>query len=94
MATVTVKIPTSLRNLTNGEDKVEAAGGDVLAVLDDLNARYPGLKDKICDADNKLRRFINVYANQDDIRFLDNLGTQLSDGDEVTIIPAIAGGWC
>ncbi len=92
MATVSVKIPTSLRTMTAGADRVEGNGATVRDVIDDLDARYEGLKSKLCDDQNRLRRFINVYANQDDIRFLDDLDTQMSDGDEISIIPAIAGG--
>ena len=89
---IAVKIPTPLRKLTNGEDTVSIAGATVGEVLDNLEASYPGIKTKICDDSGKVRRFINVYANQEDIRFQDKLDTAVSDGDEISIIPAIAGG--
>jgi molybdopterin synthase sulfur carrier subunit len=92
MANVSVKIPTSLRGLTGGADRVEGQGNTVAEVITNLDGQYPGLKNKLCDDDNQLRRFINLYTNQEDIRFLDNLDTGLEDGDELTIIPAIAGG--
>ena len=92
MANVSVKIPTSLRGLTGGADRVEGQGNTVAEVIANLDGQYPGLKNKLCDDDNQLRRFINLYANQDDIRFLDNLDTGLEEGDELSIIPAIAGG--
>ena len=92
MVTVSVKIPTSLRGLTEGADRVEGQGSTVAEVITNLDGQYPGLKNKLCDDDNQLRRFINLYANQDDIRFLDNLETGLQEGDELSIIPAIAGG--
>ncbi len=92
MATVSVKIPTPLRKLTGGADRVESHGDNVRDVIDDMESKFPGLKSKLCDEQDRLRRFINLYANQDDIRFLDDLDTRLNDGDELSIIPAIAGG--
>jgi molybdopterin synthase sulfur carrier subunit len=92
MATVSVKIPTALRALTGGSDRVEGQGNTVREVIENLDGAYPGLKARICDEENQLHRFINLYANQDDIRFLDALDTGLEDGDELSIIPAIAGG--
>ncbi len=91
--TVSVKIPTPLRKFTQGLDRVQSNGTTVGEVIDDLEGRYPGLKTKLVDDAGKLRRFINVYAGQDDIRFLDELKTALKSGDELAIIPAIAGGW-
>lgn len=92
MATVTVKIPTPLRKLTGGQDRVQADGAHVRAAIGDIEARHPGFQARLCDDAGSLRRFINIYVNQDDIRFLDNLDTVLQDGDELSIIPAIAGG--
>ncbi len=89
---VTVKIPTQLRSVTGGdaETQVEEAG-TVGEVLDGLYDRYDGLRDRIAE-DGDLRRFVNVYVSGEDIRFQDGLETQLADGDEVTILPAVAGG--
>jgi sulfur-carrier protein len=88
---VTVKIPTQLRPVTGGESETEAAGATVGEVLDDLFDRYGDLRDRICE-DGTLRRFVNVYVGGEDIRYLSGLETEVSDGDEVTILPAVAGG--
>ncbi|MCA9605881.1 MAG: MoaD/ThiS family protein [Myxococcales bacterium] len=88
---ITVRIPTPLRTLTGGADEVQAEGATVGALIDALEASYPGLKDRLCD-EKGVRRFVNIYANDEDIRFLDDLDTALSDGDSVQIVPAIAGG--
>ncbi len=89
---VKVRIPTPLRKLTNNCDEVTAEGLNIAQVIDDLERKYPGLKERICEEDGKLRRFVNIYLNDEDIRFMDNMNTGLKDGDEVSIIPAIAGG--
>jgi molybdopterin synthase sulfur carrier subunit len=89
---VQVRIPTPLRKFTGGQDSVEASGGTIGAVLADLDKRHPGLRERICDADGSVRRFVNLYVNGDDIRFLSNLNSPVKDGDEVSIVPAIAGG--
>ena len=89
---VAIKIPTSLRRFVGGHDEIAVAGQSVREALDGLEEAHPGIKAKICDAQGNLRRFINVYADQEDIRFLDNLETQLGDGAELQIVPAIAGG--
>ncbi len=89
---VTVRIPTPLRKLTGGADEVSAEGANVGDVIDNLEAANPGLKDRICDDAGEIRRFVNVYVNDEDVRFLDGRGTSLKDGDEVSIVPAIAGG--
>jgi molybdopterin synthase sulfur carrier subunit len=86
-----VRIPTPLRSLTGGEDEVTAEGKTVAEVIDHLEKKHPGIKDRLCDAEG-VRRFVNIYANEEDIRFLDNLATELKDGDSVSIVPAIAGG--
>jgi len=88
---VTVRIPTPLRSLTGGADEVLMEGGTVSEVIESLEANHPGLKDRLCD-EKGVRRFVNIYANDEDIRFLDNLETALKDGDTLSIVPAIAGG--
>jgi molybdopterin converting factor small subunit len=80
-----------MRQHTGGQATVEARGATVAAVLDDLNARCPGIKDRLFDG-GQLRRFINLYLNDEDVRYLDNLATPVKDGDELSIIPAVAGG--
>ena len=89
---VSVKVPTPLRKFTAGAESVEGSGDTVGALMDDLEGRHPGLKERICDEQGKVRRFVNLYVNGDDIRFLQKLDTQVKDGDEVSIVPAIAGG--
>lgn len=89
---VKVRIPTPLRNLTENQELIEASGATVGAVIEDLQKRFPGLKEKLCDGNGALRRFVNVFVNGEDIRFQDGPGTRLKDGDELSIIPAIAGG--
>ena len=87
-----VRIPVQLRALTNGEEVVSASGKSVREIIEDIDKKYPGVKDRICEADGRVRRFVNIFVNEEDIRFLDNLQTAISDQDEVSIIPAIAGG--
>jgi len=88
---ITVRIPTPLRTLTGGADEVPVPGGTVREVIDNLEKKHPGLKERLCD-DKGVRRFVNIYANEEDIRFLDNLDTAVKEGDSVSIVPAIAGG--
>jgi len=88
---VTVKIPAQLRNLTGNESEAEVEGDNVGEALDALYERFDGLRDRITE-DGELRRFVNVYVGGEDIRFGDGLDTTLSDGDEITILPAVAGG--
>jgi sulfur-carrier protein len=88
---VVVKIPAQLRALTGGEGEAEVEGGSVGEVLEALYERYDGLRDRITE-DGELRRFVNIYARGEDIRFGDGLDTPVGDGDEVTILPAVAGG--
>lgn len=88
---VVVTIPTPLRQHTGGQDKVEGQGGTVGEVLKDVTTRHPELRDRIFEGDD-LRRFVNVYVNNEDIRYLDELETAVADRDEISIIPAIAGG--
>jgi molybdopterin synthase sulfur carrier subunit len=89
---IKVRIPTPLRKLTQDKDTVEAMGADIQAVLDDLEKKYPGLKERLCDDRGELRRFVNIYLNDEDIRFSQGKTTAVKDGDEISIIPAIAGG--
>jgi molybdopterin synthase sulfur carrier subunit len=89
---VRVRIPTPLRKFTGGQEAVEVDGATIQAVIDSLEAAHPGLKERICEDGGAVRRFVNVYVNGDDIRFLDNLDSAVKDGDEVSIVPAIAGG--
>jgi len=88
---VEVSIPTILRSYTEGAKAVTASGDTLGALIDDLNARFPGIAERLVD-DAGLRRFVNVYLNDEDVRFLGGLGTEVSDGDGVTILPAVAGG--
>lgn len=87
----TVRIPTPLRTLTQGNDEVKAAGATVGDVIEDLEKKYPGVRDRLLDAKG-VRRFVNIYVGEEDIRFLDGLKTQLKAGDQISIVPAIAGG--
>jgi molybdopterin synthase sulfur carrier subunit len=89
---VQVRIPTPLRRFTGGAEAVSANGDTVAALVDDMEKNYPGIKERICDEKGKVRRFVNIFVNGDDIRFLNNVATQVRDGDEVSIVPAIAGG--
>ena len=89
---VSVRIPTILRTYTGGESEVSANGANVAEILDDLDASYSGIKGRIVDEDGKLRRFVNVYVNNDDVRFEQDLATPTPDGAEVSVIPAVAGG--
>lgn len=89
---VTVRIPTPLRKLTNDLDVVSSDGGTLLACIETLERQYPGLKERLCDETGELRRFVNVYINGEDVRFLSGLETALNPGDEVSIVPAVAGG--
>jgi sulfur-carrier protein len=87
-----VRIPTPLRKLTNGEELVEVSAASIGAAIVELQSRYPGIRERLVGDDGEVRRFVNVYVNEEDIRFLQNQQTPLKDGDEVSIIPAIAGG--
>jgi len=90
-AEVTVRIPTPLRTLTGGSDEVKAQGGTVGAVIEDLEARHAGIRDRLLD-EKGVRRFVNIYVGDEDIRFLDGLATELKGGEQISIVPAIAGG--
>src|SRR5262249_59074697 len=89
---VQVKVPTPLRKFTGGAGGVEAQGGTVAALVDDLERRYPGLKERICDESGQVRRFVNIFVNGEDIRVLKHLDTALKPGGEPSIVPATAGG--
>lgn len=87
----TVRIPTPLRTLTGGADEVSATGATVGEIIEDLETRHPGIKDRLLDAKG-VRRFVNIYVGEEDVRFLDGLKTALKAGDTISIVPAIAGG--
>jgi MoaD family protein len=89
---VTVKLPTQLRDATDGQAEVSGEGGTVGEVLESLYGRYDALRDRLCGDDGELRRFVNVYVAGEDIRFLDGLATQVDDGAELNVLPAVAGG--
>ncbi len=89
---VKIRIPTPLRKLTDGKGEVEGAGKTIGELLDNLDGRYPGIKERLCDESGNLRRFVNIYVNEEDIRFRQGKETALADGDEISIVPAIAGG--
>ncbi|RFU42879.1 MoaD/ThiS family protein [Actinomadura logoneensis] len=88
---IEVRIPTILRTLTDGSKAVEGKGATLDELFADLDTRHPGLRDRLVEG-GRLRKFVNVYLNDEDVRFLGGLGTELSDGDNVTILPAVAGG--
>ncbi|MGH3448564.1 MAG: MoaD/ThiS family protein [Nocardioidaceae bacterium] len=90
--TVSVRVPTILRSYTEGDSEVSAEGASLTEVLDSLEGSYPGIRARIVDEQGALRRFVNVYVGNDDVRFLDGLDTQVSEGSQVSVIPAVAGG--
>lgn len=87
-----VRVPTPLRKYTGGSDEVDAKGETISGLFNDLEENFPGIKERIVDERGQVRRFVNVYVNGDDIRFLNNLDTAVKDGDNISIVPAIAGG--
>jgi MoaD family protein len=89
---VRVLIPTPLQRLTQNQAEVAVEGSDIREVISNLEAQFPGVKARLCDENGALRRFVNIYRNEEDIRFLNGEATPLKDGDEVSIVPAIAGG--
>ena len=89
---VSVRIPTILRTYTNGESQVEADGATLAEVLESLDSSYPGIKGRILDDQGAIRRFVNVYVGNDDVRFLESLETTTPEGVQVSVIPAVAGG--
>ena len=90
--TIPVRIPTPLRKLTQNQEVVEAEGATIREVINSLDNSYPGLKERICDEQDHVRRFVNIFLNDEDIRFLEESETPVKSGDEVSIVPAIAGG--
>jgi MoaD family protein len=92
---IKILIPTPLQKFTNNEPTVEFDAGEgktIGGILEDLESKYTGIKARLCGDDGKIRRFVNFYLNEEDIRFLDNENTQVNDGDEISIVPAVAGG--
>lgn len=90
---VKVRVPTPLRRFTGGNDEVAAEGDSIKTVIQDLERRHPGIGERLLDEKGELRRFVNVYLNGDDIRFLSALDSKVKDGDDISIVPAIAGGY-
>jgi molybdopterin synthase sulfur carrier subunit len=89
---IEVRIPSPLKSLTGGEGVVQGKGSNVGEVIQQILSTYPGLRERLCDEKGDVRRFINIFLNNEDIRFLDNLDTPVTEGDSLSIIPAIAGG--
>lgn len=89
---ITVRIPAPLQRFTQNQAEVKVSGANTKELIENLEKKFPGIKERICDENGKVRRFINIYVNEEDVRFLQQDETPLKDGDEVSIIPAIAGG--
>ena len=89
---IMVRIPTPLRRVTNGQDKVQVNGDSVGAIIGDLDSQFPGLKERLCDEQGELRNFVNIYVNGEDVRYLDGLNSSVGENDELSIVPAVAGG--
>ena len=89
---VMVRIPTPLRRMTNGKDKVEVESANLNDLVEKLNGEFAGFKDRLVDEEGELRYFVNIYLNGEDVRFMDGLNTPTSSGDEISIVPAVAGG--
>jgi len=87
-----VRIPTPLRNLTQGAAEIQADGSTIKAIIENIESQFPGVKDRLCEDDGKIRRFINIYVNDEDIRFMNAEDTAVKAEDEISILPAIAGG--
>ena len=90
--TVTIRVPTTLRTLTAGKSEVEVAAGTVKSAFADLEAQHPGFAERLLDDDGNLRRFVNVFVSDDDVRFMDGLNTEVPEGETLSIVPAVAGG--
>jgi molybdopterin synthase sulfur carrier subunit len=89
---VSVRIPTPLRRVTNGQDKVSVEGATLNEIISSLDSQFPGIKERLCEDQGQLRNFVNVYINGEDVRFLDGLESATKSGDEISIVPAVAGG--
>ena len=89
---VLVRIPTPLRRVTNGQDKVNVEGATINEIVSSLESEFPGMKERLCDEQGELRNFVNVYVNGEDVRFLEGINTPTKEGDEISIVPAVAGG--
>ena len=87
-----VRIPTPLRKLTDNQESIEVESNTIGGAIDELEGKFPGIKERLVDEEGEIRRFLNVYVNEEDIRFLENQDTPLKEGDDISIIPAIAGG--
>ncbi len=87
-----VRIPTPLRRVTKGQETVDVSGSTLQDGIADLEKQFPGVRERIMDASGELHRFVNIYVNGEDVRFLQGMNTALSDGDEISIVPAVAGG--
>lgn len=89
---IVVKVPTQLRTLTGGEAQIEAAGATVREVVADIESRHPGIGERLLDEAGSLRRFVNIYVDEEDVRFLNGIDTEIPEGAKLSIIPAVAGG--
>ena len=89
---VMVRVPTPLRRLTSGQDKVSVEEGNLNDIITSLEQQFPGIKARLCDEQGELRNFVNLYVNGEDVRFLDGLDTAAEAGDEISVVPAVAGG--
>ena len=89
----TVFIPSSLRRYTAGQSKADVSGGTINEVIDNLEQRYPGVKSRLCDESGQIKRYVNVFVNDEEIRTLEGADTPVAEKDEVSIVPAMAGGW-
>ena len=92
MSGTLIRIPAPLRRITNGQDKVQLEASTLAGIVDGLETQFPGFKERLLDEDGTLRYFVNVYLNGEDVRFLEGLDTAIKSGDEVSIVPAVAGG--
>ena len=92
MSGILIRIPTPLRKVTNGQDKVEVEAGNLGEIIERMESDYPGFKERLVDEDGELRYFVNIYLNGEDVRFLQGMETTTKTGDELSIVPAVAGG--